>query len=770
MRSARTFVVCIVFLSALAMAQTAPPPIVFPIIEQPLVPTAAQPGGAGFTLTINGVGFYPQPTAVLWREGTNAPIQLTITSVNTKGTQLTATVPMADITAAGTASVSVQTNISDLTVASNVEFFQIATPASPLFAAPVFYGTGGTTESALAADFNGDGILDLAVGLSDDPSEVCILLGNGDGTFSPPPTPAPTCYNVDSALSMVAGAFVSDGAGLPDLAVGDELLKNNGDSTFTRSQYFNPEGFEPYAVGDFNQTGNLSIAGYGEGEVVVENNNGDGTFTQGQSFTGSITQFGGMLAADFNGDGLLDLAVLDIYAGGPAIRVFLGSTDGFVTEAAPVTNIQPGAVSFTAADFNGDNVQDIAYAYNPDAGGGEVAILIGNGTTGTFNTTNPFSLALANPVSGPIVTADFNEDGILDLATGTYVLLGNGVPGKGDGTFQTPIAFEGEASSQILATGDLDGNGRPDLVTLADSGIYVYLQQATVGAPVVSLSPTSLTFTALAVGSTSASQTVTLTNSGNAALNISSISVGASSSYENQFSQTNNCGTSLAMGANCIITVSATPTLVGPVTASISITDNAAGSPQTVGLTGTGSPFSLTTSCTSLTVVPGQSAIFTVDLAPAGENSPSVTLACSGAPTPGSCTVSNITNPLNGATTAQVTATTMQQTGFLQPPLGRSNGNRMAGLVGLAGIAGLAALVVLPNKRCGKPGRRLYGLILLLCLLATLAMLPSCASGGGVDPPGTPAGTYPLTVTGTYQPATGAAITETVSFNLVVQQ
>src|SRR5208282_623289 len=78
----------IVFLSALAMAQTAPPPIVFPIIEQPLVPTAAQPGGAGFTLTINGVGFYPQPTAVLWREGTNAPVQLTITSVNAKGTQL----------------------------------------------------------------------------------------------------------------------------------------------------------------------------------------------------------------------------------------------------------------------------------------------------------------------------------------------------------------------------------------------------------------------------------------------------------------------------------------------------------------------------------------------------------------------------------------------------------------------------------------------------------------------------------------------------------
>jgi hypothetical protein len=67
-----------------------------------------------------------------------------------------------------------------------------------------------------------------------------------------------------------------------------------------------------------------------------------------------------------------------------------------------------------------------------------------------------------------------------------------------------------------------------------------------------------------------------------------------------------------------------------------------------------------------------------------------------------------------------------------------------------------------------KPGRRLCGLIFLLCLLAAVAILPSCG-GGAVDPPGTAAGTYPLTVTGTLQPATGPVITEQVSFNLVVQ-
>ncbi|MGA7137774.1 MAG: FG-GAP-like repeat-containing protein, partial [Terriglobales bacterium] len=698
MRSARAFGVWLIFLSTLAMAQTTAPGASIPTIEQPLVPTAAQPGGAGFTLTINGTGFVPTPTGVLFGGTT-----LTITS--STATQLKAMVPATAIAKPGTASVSVQTNISDLTVASNVAFFQIATPASPLFADPVDYSLQGNedpVESVLVADLNGDGIPDLAVGVSNDPDVVYILFGKGDGTFAPPPSPAPSFYEVDDASSMVAGVFTNDGGSL-DIAVGDQLLVNNGQGTFT-VKITPQEGLIPIALGDFAQTGALDIAGNLDGTVLILNNDGEGNFSIGQRF-GAIEQFGGLLTADFNGDGILDLAVLDL--GENVVDVYLGATGTAGFNTTPVrTNIPGNTFAFTAADFNGDGKQDIALVYGSE-GGDVVYILNGNGD-GSFNTTNPFNEVLPPPyfTSGVIVTADFNEDGKLDLATGPYVLLGNG-----DGTFQTPaISNGGDAEEAVLlATGDFNGDGRPDLVTQdGTNGVEVAVilqQQVVTGAPVAALSPTSLTFTALAVGSTSASQTVTLSNTGNAALNISSISVGVNGYPSSDFSQTNNCGTSVAMGASCIITVSATPTLVGPVTASISITDNAPGSPQTVGLTGTGSPFSLTTSCTSLTVVPGQSAIFTVDLAPAGENSPSVTLACSGAPTPGSCTVSNITNPLNGATTAQVTATTMQQTGFLQPPLGRSNGNRMAGLVGLAGIAGLAALVVLPNKRCGKPGR-----------------------------------------------------------------
>jgi hypothetical protein len=101
-------------------------------------------------------------------------------------------------------------------------------------------------------------------------------------------------------------------------------------------------------------------------------------------------------------------------------------------------------------------------------------------------------------------------------------------------------------------------------------------------APTASLSPTSLTFASQNVGSTSAAQTITLTNGGTAALTITSIA--ASGDY----AQTNTCGTSLAASANCTISITFTPTAAGTRTGAITVSDNAAGSPQTASLTGTG--------------------------------------------------------------------------------------------------------------------------------------------------------------------------------------
>jgi hypothetical protein len=93
---------------------------------------------------------------------------------------------------------------------------------------------------------------------------------------------------------------------------------------------------------------------------------------------------------------------------------------------------------------------------------------------------------------------------------------------------------------------------------------------------------TSVNFGSRAFGTTSLSQPVSLSNSGTAALAISSISASG------DFAQTNNCGTSLGAGSNCKIDVTFSPTAAGTRTGTLSVLDNASGSPHTASLSGTG--------------------------------------------------------------------------------------------------------------------------------------------------------------------------------------
>jgi hypothetical protein len=121
-------------------------------------------------------------------------------------------------------------------------------------------------------------------------------------------------------------------------------------------------------------------------------------------------------------------------------------------------------------------------------------------------------------------------------------------------------------------------------------------------APAVTLAPTSLSFGNQRTGTTSATQSVTLTNSGNAALTISGIAVTGTNSAD--FAQTNNCPISpstLAAGASCTISATFTPGAAGSRSASVTITDNASGSPHTVGLSGAGTAPAVTLTPTSLT-------------------------------------------------------------------------------------------------------------------------------------------------------------------------
>ena len=108
--------------------------------------------------------------------------------------------------------------------------------------------------------------------------------------------------------------------------------------------------------------------------------------------------------------------------------------------------------------------------------------------------------------------------------------------------------------------------------------------------PVVSLSPTSLTFASTTIGTASATQAITLKNTGKSALILNGTGEGIAitGTYATSFTQTNTCGTSVAAGASCVITVTFKPTVAGSLTGSLHVTDNAYGSPQAVALAGTG--------------------------------------------------------------------------------------------------------------------------------------------------------------------------------------
>ena len=351
----------------------------------------------------------------------------------------------------------------------------------------------------------------------------------------------------------------------------------------------------------------------------------------------------------------------------------------------------------------------------------------------------------------------------VDAATGTIATV------AGNAAQPEVSGFSGNGGPATAAT-----LGNLGLAVNRTGGLYIANNNHI---SFVQLSPTStvsvmnLNFGSQPLGVTGSPTPVTLTNTGGDDLLITSI-VDA-----NEFSQTNNCPTSpnpLAPSQSCTINVTFTPTATGAATDTLIITDNAAGSPHKIPLTATGAaPFSLSTTCTSLSVVQGQTAIYTVDLAPAKGFTQSVSLACSGAPAGGACTVNPSSATLDGATTihAKVTATTTPPTsGSLSSPFFRPDGNQLLGMLGIAGSVGLAALVILPGKPRTTRAKKLFAWFFCLCLLSMMATLSSCGVGGGfADPAATPAGSYPLTVTATFKSAGGTTFTQNVGFNLVVQ-
>jgi hypothetical protein len=272
------------------------------------------------------------------------------------------------------------------------------------------------------------------------------------------------------------------------------------------------------------------------------------------------------------------------------------------------------------------------------------------------------------------------------------------------------------------------------------------------------------------VGTTSAAQTITLSNTGTGTLTISSITASG------DFSASDTCGTTLNGGENCPISVTFHPTAGGSRSGTLTITDDAFDSPQHVALSGTGQDFTMAAasgSSTSASVAAGGTATYTLAVGGLGGFSDSVSFACTGAPSKSNCTVSpNTLTPGSSATNIAVTVTTTAASGSAprslplppaKPLLPRAGSLLMLALA-LAGVA----WAIRGWHRPEASQRRAAFLTLAAGLLLTLAMA-ACGGGGGggghTPIPGTPAGTYTLTVTGS---ASSSSVSHTVTLTLTV--
>jgi VCBS repeat protein/centrosomal CEP192-like protein/FG-GAP repeat protein len=468
------------------------------------------------------------------------------------------------------------------------------------FQPAVNYPTPPAPTYVAVGDFNGDHILDIVtLEVTGYCHCISVLLGKGDGTFQEPAITANLAdpasaigvgdFNGDGKLDIAAAWFFGTGSGV-------DILLGNGDGTFRLDgTYPDPDvGVFPVTVADLRGNGKLDLAIPGGNEGVgVLLGNGDGTFGP-VKFYGTLVAFADSVAVgDVNGDGKPDLVVgagcigpFICYKGLSPVEVLLGSGDGtFQPPATYPAGTENGEVAL--GDFNGDKLLDVAivgsisstYEYN------DVFTLLNTGvvsfspSTPFFfpaqvvgTTSTPLSTTLTNTGSTTLTISSIRINGPYQLDSST--------------TCGSSVAPGGNCTLAAVFSPTLQGS-KTGLIAISDSAStkLQIIELQGVGT-VVSVSPAQLSFPPQKVGTKSTPQTVTVTNTSSTAVTFSGAVI--TGPAPKSYSETNTCGSLIAPGASCTVSVTFAPTTTGTRSAVLNLKDSGGGSPQTVSLSGTG--------------------------------------------------------------------------------------------------------------------------------------------------------------------------------------
>ncbi|WP_146226133.1 FG-GAP repeat domain-containing protein, partial [Phyllobacterium leguminum] len=411
------------------------------------------------TQPLTVTGQYPTTTTLGNPDGNTPPYNLPVTVTGIAPSPL-----------APTGTVEIIDHTSGVTLGS-------VNPGNPTYGVNATYLPGALTAgiapwSVADGDFNADGIKDIAAA-NHDAKTIGVYLGTSDGKFKPPVT-----FGTEgNPYPIVAGDF--DNNGTLDVAFGNgsnlTVFKNPGAGNFNGHVDTPASDFQDLVAGDFDNDGNLDVAVVhaSSNTTQVYLGNGQNAFpTTGTALKpgqagGSAAN--GAAAGDFNKDGKLDLLVPDSQWNGQA-WVLIGDGQGNFAPGVGYGGQSSGRVytqTVAVADFDADGNLDFAIGLRDNDTGSSIQLFQGqdgNGTTFKAKTPVPLTQWDNNGkgVDVSVVAADFNADGIADLAS-----VGNGKFDiwTGDGNWKfTSVAF-GPAgySPRSPVTGDFDGDGFMDI-------------------------------------------------------------------------------------------------------------------------------------------------------------------------------------------------------------------------------------------------------------------------------------------------------------------